>query len=422
MKLSIFFLVLIGEKFIFVFSQEDEVKTKCIMPEDISTSRLTRLHHLCESNRNHQFAIEVHDGFYCIFYDVSAISLFGAESKFKIKIDGNWKHEHVGAENYDVSNRIITFTASVENVAILISRIHDEDEMPRIYSVTIDDGFSPPEVSAPQELCFCDKCGQVNDAVGVIIGGQEAMDGYWPWNAAIYYRQNSSYSSFRCSATIINQRSLLTTATCLMTGEKKISADKLAVAVREISLFSASGKKLAVKEIIIHENFTSGTDDTTTKNKFKFDFNIAILILTKDINFSPQVNSACLPNSESYDFKGKKGFAVGWGSKEDNQLSKKLKQIEVPTFRFLDCFFRNRLLFNGFSSKRNICAGFKSGNGLCLGDAGGGLYIKNGKRFSLYGLSSFFSCQCDQGKCSTTAEAIFVNVPAYLQWIHNNMY
>lgn len=423
MKLLTFFVVLIVKNSNFVFSQEDdEVKIKCKMPEDITASRQHRLHHLCESNRNQQFAIEIHDGFYCIFYDVSAITLFEAETNFKIKIDGNWKHEHVGAEKYEVSNKTIMFTASAENVVILISRINDEDEMPRIYSVIIEDGSLPPDASVAQEFCTCDKCGQANEAVGVIIGGMEALDGFWPWNAALYHRQNSSYTNFRCSATIINQRTLLTTATCLMTGMKQIAAEKLVVSVRETSLFSASGKKLAVKEIKVHENFTSDVDDSSTKNKLKLDFNIAVLILTKDINFSPNINAACMPNSINYDFKGKKGFAVGWGLKDDNQLSTKLKQLEVPTFTYLDCFYRNRNLFSGFSSKRNFCAGFKNGNGLCFGDAGGGLFIKNGKRFFLYGLSSFSNCHCEQGKCSTTDESIFANVPAYLQWIHNNMY
>lgn len=421
MKFSacIFVYVLLYPSLVASQGDSNEVQTKCRFPDDIGASRQQRLHHPCESNQNQQFAIELHDGFYCIFYSVFAIALFGAESKFKIKIDGSWQHDQIGADNFEVSNRILTFEASMQDVTIVISKLKDEDEMPRISSVIIDDGSLPPEAAGPQEFCKWDKCGQTNEAVGIVIGGVEALDGFWPWNAALYYRYNSSLSSFRCGATIINERTLLTTATCLMSGMKAIAAEKVFVAVRETSLFSASGKRLPVKEIKIHDNFADNID---AKNKLKFDFNIGVLILTKDIKFTPQVNSICLPSTTSFEFKEKRGFVVGWGYDESAQLSAKLKQLEVPTFPYLECFYRNRQLFSGFSSKRNFCAGFKDGKGLCFGDAGGGLFIKSGKRYSLVGMSSFSNCHCDAGTCKTHDEAIFSSIPANLQWIHNNMY
>lgn len=76
------------------FSQS--LATSCLMPEDIPASRLIRLHHPCEANQNKDFAIVTHSDFYCIFYSTFEIALFGAESKFEIKIDGDWDHEQVG--------------------------------------------------------------------------------------------------------------------------------------------------------------------------------------------------------------------------------------------------------------------------------------------------------------------------------------
>lgn len=67
----------------------------CLMPDDLKVSRVSRLHHLCESNQNPYFAIETHDDFYCIFYITLGISLFGAETKFEIKVDGNYSYEQV---------------------------------------------------------------------------------------------------------------------------------------------------------------------------------------------------------------------------------------------------------------------------------------------------------------------------------------
>lgn len=89
LTLSILFVTLAGS-----FAQN--LETSCVMPEDIPTSRLGRLHHLCESNQNHYFAIETRGDFYCIFYSVFGIALFEAETKFEIKVNGKWSYEQVG--------------------------------------------------------------------------------------------------------------------------------------------------------------------------------------------------------------------------------------------------------------------------------------------------------------------------------------
>jgi hypothetical protein len=87
-ELFVFFTIMIG-----VFSQN--LEESCPMPEDIPASRLIRLHHPCESNQNRDFAIVATNDFYCIFYSTLEISLFGAESKFEIKIEGEWDHDQV---------------------------------------------------------------------------------------------------------------------------------------------------------------------------------------------------------------------------------------------------------------------------------------------------------------------------------------
>lgn len=75
--------------------QSQSLDSSCLMPEDIPTSRLNRFHHSCESNQNRDFAIVTHRDFYCIFYSVLQIYLFEAESKFEIKIEGDWDYEQV---------------------------------------------------------------------------------------------------------------------------------------------------------------------------------------------------------------------------------------------------------------------------------------------------------------------------------------
>lgn len=44
-----------------------------------------------------------------------------------------------------------------------------------------------------------------------------------------------------------------------------------------------------------------------------FDFDIAILELSKPIQFGPKIQPACLPQTVFQDYSGKKGLIAGWG-------------------------------------------------------------------------------------------------------------
>lgn len=170
----------------------------CQIPESIATSRQTRLHHPCESNQNEYFAIESHKDFYCIFYSTLGIEMFGAETKFEIKVDGNLNYEQVenvslekawlirasfqtGGEDFRIDNNTMKmmFSARIEDVIIII-RKHN-GELPTISSVVISDGALSDVV---EKLEYCaPECGYQDESLPVILGGVEARSGAWPWNA-----------------------------------------------------------------------------------------------------------------------------------------------------------------------------------------------------------------------------------------------
>jgi hypothetical protein len=302
------------------------LETSCLMPEDIPSSRQNRLHHPCESNQNRDFAITTHDNFYCVLYSSIGIALFGAESKFEIKIEGEWSYEQSGAENFEVQNKTMRFSASMDDVRVMIRK--KGGNMPRITSVIVEDGSLPEAEISKQEYCSCEGCGIQDEAVAVILGGVEARSGAWPWNAAIYYKPSITKLQFRCGATIINKRTLITTATCLFTNGIQISPEKLLIAVKETTLYGASSRKINVQQIKIHENFTQ---DDRSVNQFKYDFNVGILITDSAIPFSLHVNAICLPESEKFNFKDKQGVVVGWGFNKDHELSQRLQQLEGLT-------------------------------------------------------------------------------------------
>lgn len=198
------------------------------------------------------------------------------------------------------------------------------ESLPTISSVIMQDGALPGE---PQRSELCDyNCGLQDEAIPTILGGTEARQGAWPWNAAIYYKPSAGKLQFRCGATIINSRTLITTATCLTTGGKTISHEKLLVAVRETFLYGTASPKLDIQSINIHENFTS---DESVGRKLKHDFNVGLLITKSEIPFSLHVSAICLPNSDKFDFRDGSGVVVGWGYDKNHQLSENLQQLEV---------------------------------------------------------------------------------------------
>lgn len=84
----------------------------------------------------------------------------------------------------------------------------------------------------------------------------------------------------------------------------------------------------------------------------------------------------------------------------------------------------NRTIYSGFSAKHNFCAGYKRHRGICTGDSGGGLYIKDESQYTLYGLASYANCECvkEENRCTIYGEGFFVNLVSFLKWIQNNMY
>jgi secreted trypsin-like serine protease len=173
-----------------------------------------------------------------------------------------------------------------------------------------------------EEYCSTVKCGMRSEAIPVIINGEKVREGSWPWHAALYYRPTTDTIKFRCGATIINERTLITIATCLVTFNAALQRrvdleiDKLSVAVGETVLFDSSGTRQVhkVNKIKFHENFAKENihDSFKAHRSYKDDYNVALILLDEDIRYSLHVAPICLPTDDEYDYDGKIGKVVGW--------------------------------------------------------------------------------------------------------------
>lgn len=87
-----------------------------------------------------------------------------------------------GADEFRVINDTMIFSATVSDVNIMIKK--RGDSLPKITNVLVVDGTLPAD-AAQEEYCEC-QCGMQNEAVPIILGGTEAREGEWPWNAGTF--------------------------------------------------------------------------------------------------------------------------------------------------------------------------------------------------------------------------------------------
>lgn len=85
-----------------------------------------------------------------------------------------------------------------------------------------------------------------------------------------------------------------------------------------------------ISKIVYHHDYDGSTAS--------FDADLAILILTSEITFTPFIQPACLPskNSTVIDVRG---TVAGYGITENNTLADTLRHVEIPTIDHLTCLY-----------------------------------------------------------------------------------
>ena len=112
-------------------------------------------------------------------------------------------------------------------------------------------------------------------------------------------------------------------------------------------------KEHNVSEVIVHNRY----DGTV------FRYDIAILNLTPDVNYSQLIQPACIwtQGSNLLARQNITGSAVGWGLTEENVWSPILKEVMLPFVDFDDCLESNRDTFGQSLYTTNFCAGYRNG-------------------------------------------------------------
>jgi secreted trypsin-like serine protease len=139
-----------------------------------------------------------------------------------------------------------------------------------------------------------------------------------------------------------------------------------------------------------------------------------VLVLKDQITYGTFVQPACLPEPTTNVFNTR-GTIVGYGLTENTNTNvNRPKFVEIPLIDQIKCLL-NSSLYHFTGSERTFCAG-EQGKKACRGDSGGGFYARYGEAYSVNGIVSSGSFDCDANHF-----AVFTNVPNFVDWIRQEM-
>ncbi|KAG5896191.1 hypothetical protein JTB14_016965 [Gonioctena quinquepunctata] len=280
---------------------------------------------------------------------------------------------------------------------------------------------SPPDVSSHRNYRLLpEECGYL-DSGDKIRNGINASLNEFPWMALLSYRSRSG-PEFKCGASIINERYILTAAHCI----SNLNDPLLGVRVGEHNILTRTdceiqpnGRRkcagpvqdLAIEEIIPHPRFNA----TVIYN------DIGLLRVSRMNLNVENVRPVCLPIGDSRDAQFRFASVTGWGVTDSGQSSMVLQKVELPIVSLEDCQNIYRSERKAYITYRNLCAGGRDNKDSCPGDSGGPLqaaaYLNDNTRYVQQGVVSFGPRFCGlEG-----FPGVYTRVAYYMDWILDSM-
>ncbi|XP_034104283.1 serine protease grass-like isoform X8 [Drosophila albomicans] len=241
-----------------------------------------------------------------------------------------------------------------------------------------------------------------------INGGKQIELMSRPWMALLNFRNKDGKNAFTCVGTLINKRYVLTAAHCFTNQELlyvRLGEHNISQQIDCKGNFCAPPvEDIGIERIFVHEKYSHETHHN----------DIALVKLSKDVEFRESIIPICLPTSEILQNKVKitQRFRVtGWGKTETTDFSDVPMETGVNRVDHSIC----QKSYNIEISSTQICSG-SVGKDSCNGDSGGPLsyvaYLNDYQRFVQYGVVSFGSQTCGDGH-----PGVYTNVGSYIRWI-----
>lgn len=253
-------------------------------------------------------------------------------------------------------------------------------------------------------------CGKGGGSSGLIITGDLAERGQWPWLGALY-SATANNKTFICGSTLISANLIVTAAHCIQNKREKTprAPNEIVIYLGKYDLnetLERGSVPVYPSDIRIHPDWNIHSD--------RYDADIAIVIIESPIQITQLIFPACLWN-ENEEPTEQNGYVVGWGKTHAGSMHHETKprQVNIKMDAKNDCLFDNPK-FSFISSNRTFCAGGE-GKGPCSGDSGSGFFIKVESKWFLRGIVS--ASFLENGFCDVNSYAIYTNTILYKDWI-----
>ncbi|XP_031154764.1 chymotrypsin-like protease CTRL-1 [Sander lucioperca] len=222
-----------------------------------------------------------------------------------------------------------------------------------------------------------------------IVNGQNAVSGSWPWQVSLQDGRGFHF----CGGSLINQYWVVTAAHC------RVSPRNHRVILGEHDRQSNS-EQIQVKSIsraISHPYY----------NAQNFNNDITLLKLSSPVQMTSRVSPVCLASSSTNIPYGTRCVTTGWGKTGQTSTPRYLQQTALPLLSPAQCkqHWGNKI------SDAMICAG-ASGVSSCQGDSGGPLVCENSGVWSLVGIVSWGT-----SNCNVRTPAVYARVSYLRSWV-----
>ncbi|XP_070544834.1 chymotrypsin-like elastase family member 2A [Ptychodera flava] len=188
-----------------------------------------------------------------------------------------------------------------------------------------------------------------------VIGGYEAVPGSWPWIATL----QQSYDH-KCGATIINNRWVLTAASCVSLFRNNPQVYDIGTGNHIYTQPDPFEATHDVEEIFVHPDYAALKDD----------YNFALLKIRGVITFVNDWHlDICLPAQDDIYSAGTVTYVAGWGSTLAANFGTPVLLQNSVIIHSRD-YCNNETRWNGDVTPSLICAGDEASDP-CEGDDGG---------------------------------------------------
>ncbi|XP_044536744.1 transmembrane protease serine 11B-like [Gracilinanus agilis] len=228
-----------------------------------------------------------------------------------------------------------------------------------------------------------------------IMGGVPSKEGEWPWQASLKWN-----GRHWCGASLISKRWLVSAAHCFI---RFIGIKNWTVTFG--NTLNHPHMTRNIKEIILHKDYQS---------RLQYD-DIALVQLTKEVTFTKNVRTICLPDPTQNYTAGDRAIVTGWGKLSINgPYPKKLQQATVKIIDRDTC--NAPQAYHGLVTDSMLCAGYMSGKvDSCEADSGGPLVsFDHIGSWYLTGVVSW-----GEGCGKVNKPGVYTKVASYLDWIAN---